>query len=297
MHDKVETRWMEDRSARIVRSWRKPGIWRSPQIKFPSTETRNLGLFFLLAFAWSWLLWLTPALRGIGFLAPFGPTIAALLLTTINEGWQGTKVLLKRGVDLSFNKVWLLPIFLLMPAIVGLSLLLAVLSGDSLPEMPVLTQPWTVIPAFFYILLLGGPLAEEFGWRGYALDRLQARFGALVASVTLGLVWGLWHLPLFLAPGDDPYHTMPFWAFVLGAVLFSILFTWIYNNAGRSVLAVILFHTTGNLAHFIFPAVATTWGGLYSLVLNVVVAILIVAFPGASYLGLPKCEKSSIIKP
>ena len=251
------------------------------------TETRNLWLFFLIAFGWAWLFWLPQPLRGISFLAPLGPSIAALLLTYIGEGWQGIKALLKRGVYLGFDKVWLLPIFLLGPAIVGLSLLLAVLSGDPLPEMPALAQPWTIVPAFFYILILGGPLAEEFGWRGYALDRLQARFNALAASVILGLVWGLWHLPLFLAPGDDPYHAMPFWAFVLGAVLFSILFTWIYNNTGRSVLAVMLFHTMGNLAYFTFPAVMTTWGGLYSLVLNVVVVIVIVALWGPRRLA---CE-------
>jgi len=244
-------------------------------------ETRNLVLFFLMAFAWSWLLWLPQALWGISlFLAPFGPTVAALLLTAINEGRRGVQVLLRREVDLGFRKVWLLPIFLLMPAIVGLSLLLAVLSGDPLPEMPVLAQPWTIVPAFFYILLLGGPLAEEFGWRGYALDRLQARFNALVASIILGAIWGLWHLPLFFMPGQDIYRSMPIWGFVLGTIFLSILFTWIYNNTGRSILAVMLFHATGNLAHFIFPAVMTTWGGLYSLVLNVVVAIVIVALWG-----------------
>jgi len=245
------------------------------------TETRNLVLFFLIAFAWSWLLWLPQILWGISlFLAPFGPTVAALLLTAINEGGRGVKALLKRGVDFGFRKVWLLPIFLLMPAIVGLSLLLAVLGGEPLPEVPVLAQPWSIIPAFFYILFLGGPLAEEFGWRGYALDRLQTRFNALVASIILGVVWGLWHLPLFFMPGQDIYRNMPIWGFILGTVFFSILFTWIYNNTGRSILAVLLFHTVGNLAHFIFPAVATTWGGLYSLVLNVVVVIIVVAVWG-----------------
>jgi len=203
-----------------------------------------------------------------------------LLLTAINDEWQGVKALLRRGVDFSFRKVWLLPIFLLMPAIVGLSLLLAVLSGEPVPEMPALAQPWIIIPAFFYILFLGGPLAEEFGWRGYALDRLQARLNALVASVILGVIWGLWHLPLFFMPGQDIYRGMPIWGFILGTVLFSILFTWIYNNTGRSILAVMLFHTMGNLAHFVFPAVATTWGGLYSLVLDVAVVIVIVALWG-----------------
>jgi membrane protease YdiL (CAAX protease family) len=98
-------------------------------------------------------------------------------------------MLLKRGLDFSFRKIWLFPIFLLMPSIVGLSLLLAIIGGEPAPEITALSQPWIVIPAFFYILLLGGPVEEEFGWRGYALDRLQRNFNALLSSIIIGFIW------------------------------------------------------------------------------------------------------------
>jgi hypothetical protein len=137
-----------------------------------------------------------------------------------------------------------------------------------------------IIPAFFYILFLGGPVAEEFGWRGYALDRLQVRYSALVSSIILGVVWGLWHLPLFFMQGQDMYRNAPVWGFILGTVFLSVLFTWIYNNTGKSILAVLLFHTMGNLSHFIFPAMATTWGGLYSVILNTVVVIAVLTIWG-----------------
>lgn len=245
------------------------------------SESRNLLLFFLIAFAWSWLLWMPEVLWGYRlYLAPFGPTIAAFILSYLTEGMDGVKDLLKRGLSLKFKKIWLIPIFLLMPAIVGLSLLLAVLSGDPMPEIPVLSQPWVIIPAFFYILFLGGPVAEEFGWRGYALDRLQKYYNALVSSVILGIIWGLWHLPLFYMEGQDIYRNVPIWGFILGTIFLSILFTWIYNNTGRSILAVLLFHTMSNLSHFIFPAMATTWGGLYSVILNVIVVILVLVIWG-----------------
>ena len=214
------------------------------------------------------------------YIAPFGPTVAAFILTYVNEGSKGTMKLLKRGVDFHFRKIWLIPIFLLMPAIVGLSLLLAVLSGEPMPEIVVLSQPWIIIPAFFFILLLGGPLAEEFGWRGYALDRLQVSYNALIASVILGFVWGLWHLPLFFMPRQEMYYNVPIWGFVLGTIFFSIIFTWVYNNTGGSILAALLLHTTGNLAHFVFPITATELGGLYSLILNLIVVIIILAIWG-----------------
>ena len=154
------------------------------------------------------------------YVAPFGPTIAAFLLTYINEGRNGAKELLKRGLDFRFRKIWLIPIFLLMPAIVGFSLLLAVLIGEPVPEIAVLSQPWVIIPAFFYILFLGGPLQEEFGWRGYALDRLQINYNALVSSVILGFIWGLWHLPLFFMPRQEMYYNVPIWGFILGTIFF-----------------------------------------------------------------------------
>lgn len=244
-------------------------------------ENQKLAIFILVAFAWSWLFWLPEVLWNIRlYLAPFGPTLAAFFLTYVAEGKGGAKELFKRGFSFNFKKIWFLPIFLLMPAIVGISFLLALLSGEPLPKIEVLSQPWIIIPAFFYILFLGGPVAEEFGWRGYALDRLQANYSAFASSLILGIVWGLWHLPLFFMKGQDIYRNVPIFGFILGTVFLSILFTWIYNNTNRSILAVLLFHTMGNLAHFIFPAMATKWGGLYSVILNLVVVIAVLVIWG-----------------
>lgn len=251
-------------------------------------KTRNgsLMLFFLITFAWSWLLWLPEVLWGIRlYLAPFGPTAAAFILTFKDEGFDGVKKLFTRGVSMNFRKVWLIPIFLLMPSIVGFSLLFAVLMGEPMPEITVLSEPLTIIPAFFYIMFLGGPVAEEFGWRGYALGRLQARFNATVSSVLIGVIWGLWHLPLFFMKGQDIYHNVPILGFVLGTVFLSILFTWIYNNTNGSILAALLFHTMGNLSHFIFPAMSTAIGGLISVILNVISVALIMVIYGPKRLS------------
>ncbi|MCX8174381.1 MAG: CPBP family intramembrane metalloprotease [Thermoplasmata archaeon] len=244
-------------------------------------ERKNLVLFFVLAFAISWVFWIIEILwKKSLFLGPFGPTIAAFVLTYINEGAEGAKKLLKRGIDLKFKKIWLIPIFLLMPCIIGLSLVLAVLAGDTMPEFTVLAQPWIIPIAFLYIFFLGGPLCEEFGWRGYAQDRLQKHFNALVSGIILGVIWGLWHIPLFFMENQDIYRNVPIWGFILGTVFLSILFTWIYNNTGGSILAVMLFHTMGNLSHFVIPAMYTTWGGLFSVILNIIVVVIIVIIWG-----------------
>jgi len=107
-------------------------------------------------------------------------------------------------------------------------------------------------------------LEEEFGWRGYALDRLQAHYSALLSSVFLGIVWGLWHLPLFFMSGQDIYHSVPIPAFILGTIFLSILFTWIYNNTGRSILAVLIFQHDGESISFYLPRNGNiSWGFIF----------------------------------
>lgn len=108
-----------------------------------------------------------------------------------------------------------------------------------------------------YVLLNGlyiavvGPLSEEPGWRGYALDRLQARYSPLVASIAVGFLWWAWHLPLLAVPGSFLFEagtSLAFLAGYLGTVLlYSILFTWVYNHNERSVLAATVMHFSINL--------------------------------------------------
>lgn len=96
-----------------------------------------------------------------------------------------------------------------------------------------------------------GPLPEEIGWRGYALDRLLSKQSALWASVTIGVVWAFWHLPLFFVPGTfhsniglgSARSTM----FLASMLPLSILMTWVYTNTMRSTLGAAIVHFSGNL--------------------------------------------------
>jgi membrane protease YdiL (CAAX protease family) len=259
------------------------------------SEGRDLYLYFVITFGFSWLLWVPQALISVGLLASpsiladflsspynpaaFGPLVAAFLLTHMSEGKEGVKNLLKRGVNYRFKKMWYIPIFLLFPLITGSALLLAVLSGEALPELPVLFNPLVIAVGFVYIFFLGGPFQEEWGWRGYALDRLQSKMDALASSLLLGVLWGAWHTPLFFIEGTIQAQT-PIWGFMILIICGTILFTWLYNNTGGSILAVMLFHTMNNLSFFIFPTLETTTGGLYLLILNVLSTITILIIWG-----------------
>lgn len=154
---------------------------------------------------------------------------------------------MKRGVDFRFNKAWLLAIVLLPFVLFGGSVWASGLAGVRPIDLSVVSNPPYALIAFFVIIFTAGPLQEEFGWRGYALPRLQSRFDALTSSIVLGFFWWLWHLPAVFIPGrfmtDD---LVVFSALSVAITLTAILFTWIYNNTNGSVLAAILAHASMN---------------------------------------------------
>jgi membrane protease YdiL (CAAX protease family) len=113
-----------------------------------------------------------------------------------------------------------------------------------------LGHPLVLVGAAAFTLVIG-PLPEEVGWRGYLLDRMQTRRNALGASILVGLLHWTWHLPLFRLPGySGAFHAIPPTPIHLLLVVLptAILYTWVYNNTERSVLAVVLFHFSGNFS-------------------------------------------------
>lgn len=243
--------------------------------------------FFILAFNFTWIAWLPGLLNAFGILALpapwevfftlgiFGPLAAAVVASFGEGGTPEAVALVKRGFDLNFPRRWLLPALLLPLSISGTAMLIFWLLGGTPPPLLVVAQPWTAIPVFLLMFFIGGG-PEEFGWRGYALDRLQSRWGALNASIILGFIWGFWHLPLFFIPGTGQYY-MPFWVFLLVSPAMSILATWIYNNTGHSLLAAWLFHAAINTGMEIFPVIQKQEGGDQRLFLITVVLYLLIA--------------------
>ena len=94
------------------------------------------------------------------------------------------------------------------------------------------------------IALLSNPW-EEVGWRGFALRKFQARYNAFIATLIVGLLWSLWHLPLFLIKGH-PMSTIPVLPSLIGIITNAFIYTWLYNSSKGSLLIVSIFHVSLN---------------------------------------------------
>jgi hypothetical protein len=174
-------------------------------------------------------------------------------MTASTEGRAGIKRLWKRFWRRNLSWKWLVVILLFFPAKnLVLRLSAQAFAGTMQPNLEWLAQPWLLLPPFIASILHGG-LSEEFGWRGYALPRFQAKWNALTAALVLGLIEGCWHIPLVFMPGDERFGMLiPVLIFPYFAT--GILRTWVFNNTGGSVLAAVLFHAAGNTAGWAVPA-------------------------------------------
>ncbi len=256
--------------------------------------------FFLIAYAGAWLVELPVVLSRTGTgLLPFtlppvvvaltlaaatftGPTLAAFVMTLATEGRDGAKRLLRRYVQWRVGLRWYLFVLLVIPAgeLLGAIVLPGVLASyQPLTSGQVLAYPL----AFASTLVLGGPLGEEPGWRGFALPRLQSACGPLAGSVLLGVLWALWHLPLFWSGVWTPPTAANILMFVVMITLLTVVMTWVFNNARGSLLITILMHASFNtfankVVAPLFPApLLDEFGLLPELVGFAAVAIVVVA--------------------
>lgn len=176
--------------------------------------------FFVLAYLLTW--WIYPLLRFsplLGIPGLFGPALAAIIMAAVTGGKAGVKALLSRVVLWRVGLPWYV-IALGLPTVLsiataGLSYLLGASKSTQVGAL-------TVLELVLFVLVVG----EELGWRGYALPLLLEKRSAVTASLILGVLWGLWHLPTFVVPGT-PQYGLPLAAFVLLTIEYSILMTWV----------------------------------------------------------------------
>ncbi len=260
--------------------------------------------FVLIAFVFTWVFWLLAILEARGlisslpvpalFLGAFGPMVAAVVLTAQEGGRAGLRSLLSRVVRWRVAPFWY-GVALLGPIVfqlLAMALQLVVYGGQPPNLLAMVGALPTVLAISVYMLIQVG-IGEEIGWRGYALPKLQTGYSALVSSLILGVIWALWHLPLFFNPATS-YVNTPFWALLVFFLPFSILITWVFNSTGGSVLLVMILHavtnaSTGPLLRSIPEAAATAISNtsvyLFQAAVLWVAAVVVVLVYGASNLS------------
>jgi len=176
------------------------------------------------------------------------PMLAALILTYRDNGIEGMKKLLKRSFDFKrvSIKAWYLPTLALMPIVSVLSFYFLRLSGVDVPAPMISPTSVLILCLVFFI----GALGEELGWSGYVIDRMQNRFGALLASILLGLIWTIFHY-IALGQAHRSLEWIAWWS--LGTMTTRILIVWLYNNTRKSVFIASLFHMSINVCWQLFP--------------------------------------------
>jgi uncharacterized protein len=260
----------------------------------------STGLALMFAFTWpidlwaaadsrDWTTWSPPPVLVV--LVGYGFVVAALVATGLVDGRAGIRALLRRFLVWRVGLLWYAVVLIGPAVLVLIALALHVVSGGATPDFgrPFARQIvgddsvslWAVLPLFFAIGVLSN--GEEIGWRGYVLPRLQERHSALVSSIVIGLVAALWHLPKFLTVGGP--QDFPFGFFLFEAVAQAILYTWVYNSTGRSLLLVTLLHASSNTATVFLPILPAATGDSTALLISfgvhcaVAAAVVLVAGP------------------
>ncbi|TMC65965.1 MAG: CPBP family intramembrane metalloprotease [Chloroflexota bacterium] len=178
-------------------------------------------------------------------LGTFGPFFAAVGMVARTSGFRGLGAFLGQAFRWRVGIQWYAAAFLAPFLIRIVVLYVHILKGGTVPDLSDATR-WLAVPTtFFLVLLIGGPTGEEFGWRGFLLQRVQPVFGLLGASIVIGVISTLWHLPLFWIPATAQSH-LPFAIFAARTVALSVISTWLYNGTRRSLLFVLLFHASLN---------------------------------------------------
>jgi uncharacterized protein len=209
--------------------------------------------FAVTAYIISWSLWLPVVLAGptmppwvtvFHILGGFGPFAAALIILFVGEDKARIQEYMKSLCRWQLPLRWYISALLIPVGIVLAAMALLLLLNRSLPGLAELPPLWVLPLMLVYMTLLGGGL-EEPGWRGFALPRLLGRYQPLTASLILGITWGFWHLPLFLAPSVSQSN-IPVSLFMSTGVGLSVLFSWFYLKTEGSTFMAVILHAAFN---------------------------------------------------
>jgi membrane protease YdiL (CAAX protease family) len=222
------------------------------------------------------------------------PTLAALLVAAFYPRAGGV-----RSVS-SQVRIWRVGLVWYAIALIGPIILLLAAEAFSAVRPGAPPSHWVILPSFsgpggLYFVIFGSLFAEEPGWRGFAQPRLQTRYGALAASVIIGLLWSTWHLWYVILPGGFSNVTgTDAVATYIRLVSTAIVYAWMYNSTNGSLFIAMLAHLGHNLAASLIPIPAD--GGRQHLIIAftyLVVAIVVVLRTQPRTLCRPRSQSDS----
>ena len=191
------------------------------------------------------------------FMAPglFIPFIIAMFMIYGSKNGELKKDFKNRLFNLKLIKLkYWAAILLIMPFALFLATAISLLFGQPIEQFS-LSPEFTLVggEAFLILVILFlAPTFEELGWRGYGMDSLKEGKSLMKVTLIFALLWNLWHLPLFLVKGyyqNELIHMNIIYAlnFVVSLVPAAFLMNWIFYKNGRSIIAIIIFHSMLNL--------------------------------------------------
>ena len=212
-------------------------------------KQNQISIFFVVTLLIGWLPWYT----GRGSIIIAAPSIAALIVAFLADGWNGVLDIFRRLWRWRANWRWYVFILFSPAALYLIAAACHVLLGGATPQFPLFRENQQLILMVFIFFLLpwqSSAFLEEIGFRGFALEKLQNKLGPLVGTLILGAFFGAWLLPEFFQPGSFQYSMggLRFYPwFILTEIGWSILMTWVYNHTNKSsLIAGYLFHTAFN---------------------------------------------------
>ncbi len=261
--------------------------------KYPAISLLVLAMIFGVApvLAVTTGLLPSPAMQ----LGALSSSLAAIVLVVIEGRKGGLRELLGR---FSIWRVgiqwWAFALFFpIIPSVAALYLL-NLLGGPTVnwSQLPPL---YTVVPAFIFLTVAAG-MGEEFGWRGFLLPRLQTRHNALVSGLIVGVIWAIWHIPLFFIKGTSQYEQglqggllLAILGYGLFVIANSIQFTWLFNNTRGSVLLAAVLHGASNAWAGYIDVYRGHFGGILTLMaVHILITTIIVVVAGATNLSRTK---------
>lgn len=247
-----------------------------PQNKFPLS-------FFLIAYLFTWIFQIPVVLDSqkiislpfppqiFLLISIFGPFVSAFFLTWREKKTAGIWQLFKKGFDFRFS--WSVYLFVAFVPLLMTFFAFLITGGNKFNA-----DVFSLIGTFVIYFFLGGSFGEEFGWRGFALPRMLQNYNPLIAALILGILWSIWHVPLFWLVGTSQFYT-PIWLYFIYVTALTFQYTWVFQRTNGNLLACLLLHTFTNMTVEIFPIEAANGVDrriYYETLFAVVIAVILV---------------------